>query len=58
MDFMEGLLKSNDKEVSFMVMDKFNKYASFIALTHPYLAITMATVFMDHIHKFINYKPV
>jgi len=55
---MEGLLKSNDKEVSFMVMDKFNKYASFIALTHPYLAITMATVFMDHIYKFINYKPV
>lgn len=55
---MEGLIESNDKEVNFMVMDKFNKYASFIALTHLYLGTTMATVFIDHIYKFMDYQPV
>jgi hypothetical protein len=58
MDFMEGLIESNDKEVNFMVMDKFNKYASFIALTHLYLGTTMATVFIDHIYKFMDYQSV
>ena len=51
MDFIDGLPKSEGKEVIFMVVDRFSKYAHLMALTHPYSAITVAKVFMEHVYK-------
>jgi hypothetical protein len=51
MNFIEGLFKSNDKKIIFMVMDKFSKYTYFITLAHPYSTTTVAIIFMDHVYK-------
>jgi hypothetical protein len=51
MDFIEGLPESNGNEVIFIVVDRFSKNALFMALTHPYTAITTARVFMDNVYK-------
>lgn len=51
MDFIEGLPKSGGKEVIFVVVDRFTKYAHFIALSHPYMASQIAQLFLDNICK-------
>lgn len=51
MDFIEGLLKSEGKEVIMVVVDRFTEYGHFIGLSHPYSASTVAKVFVDNIHK-------
>lgn len=42
MDFIEGLPKVGDKSVILTVVDCFSKYAHFIALSHPYMATSVA----------------
>lgn len=49
LDFVEGLLKVNGKSVILMVVNRFSKYAHFIALGHPYTASTVARAFFNEI---------
>ena len=49
MDFVEGLPKVGGKSVILTVVDRFSKYAHFIALAHPYSTETVARVFFTEI---------
>jgi hypothetical protein len=47
MDFIEGLPKINGKSIILTVVDRFSKYAHFIALSHPYTVASVARAFFD-----------
>jgi hypothetical protein len=49
MDFIEGLPKVGGKSIILTVVDRFSKYAHFIALGHPYTAASVARAFFDSI---------
>jgi len=49
MDFIEGLPKVAGKSVILTVVDRFSKYAHFLALGHPYTATSVARAFFDGI---------
>lgn len=49
MDFIEGLPKVNGKSIILTVVDRFSKYAHFIALGHPYSASSVDRAFFDEI---------
>jgi transposase InsO family protein len=49
MDFIEGLPKVHGKSVVLTVVDRFSKYAHFIALSHPYTAASVARAFFEGI---------
>lgn len=49
MDFIEGLPRVRGKSVILTVVDHFSKYAHFIALGHPYTALSVAKAFYDDI---------
>ena len=51
MDFIDGLPKSEGKDVIMVVVDRFSKYAHFLSLSHPYSAPTVAKIFMDNVYK-------
>lgn len=51
MDFIEGLPFSNRMDTILVVVDKFTKYAYFIALSHPFTALQVAQLFMHNIYK-------
>lgn len=50
MDFIEGLPKSQGKEV-ILVVDRFTKYNHFIALAYPYYAKGVAEAFIENVYK-------
>jgi transposase InsO family protein len=49
MDFIEGLPKVGGKSVVLTMVDRFSKYAHFIALGHPYTATSVARAFFEGI---------
>jgi len=49
LDFVEGFPKVGGKSVVLTVVDRFSKYAHFIALGHPYTATSVARAFFDQI---------
>jgi hypothetical protein len=51
MDFIEGLPKSQGKEVILVVVDRLTKLAHFIPLSHPYTVHSVATAFIDNVFK-------
>ncbi|KAL0462364.1 UNVERIFIED_CONTAM: hypothetical protein Slati_0124000 [Sesamum latifolium] len=51
MDFIEGLPKSESKDSILVAIDQFTKYGNFIALSHPFLAKTVAKVSINHMYK-------
>ena len=51
LDFIEGLPKASGKEVVLVMVDSLSKYAHFVALSHPFTALTVAQVFLDNIYK-------
>jgi hypothetical protein len=51
MDFITGLPKSGNKSVIMVVVDCLSKYAHLCALQHPFIASTVAQLFMDQVFK-------
>jgi len=51
MDFVEGLHKSQGKDVIWVVVDRLSKYAHLMALSHPYCAEIMEQSYLDNIFK-------
>ena len=49
MEFIEGLPKVGGKSVILPAVDRFSKYAHFIALGHPYTATSTARAFFNNI---------
>lgn len=51
MDFIEGLPLSWGHSVIFVVVDRFTKYAHFMRTSHPYIASSIAQLFLTHVFK-------
>lgn len=51
MNFIEGLPKSGKWNAILVVIDKFNKYAHFVPISHPYIALSIAQQYFNHIYK-------
>lgn len=51
MDFVEEFPKVSGTSVVLIVVNRFSKYAHFIALGHPYTALLVAQAFFDHIFR-------
>lgn len=51
LDFIEGLPRSQGRDVIMVAVACLSKYAHFIALPHPYTSASIARLFLDHIFK-------
>jgi len=51
LDFVEGLPKVDIYSVILVVVDRFTKYTHFMALKHPYTALSVAKVLYDNVIK-------
>jgi transposase InsO family protein len=50
-DFVEGLPLSTSKNCVLVIMDKFSKFIHFVPLKHPFVAATIAHVFMQQVYR-------
>lgn len=51
MDFIEGLPMSENANTILVVVDKYTKFAHFIALKHPFTTASVARLFLDNIYR-------
>jgi hypothetical protein len=51
MDFVEGLPNSHGFDCILVVVDLFSKFSHFIALKHPFTALSVAKLFKVHNYK-------
>lgn len=51
LDFVEGLPMSLGKDCILVVVDRLTKVGHFIAMSHPYTAISVAQLFLENIYK-------
>jgi hypothetical protein len=51
LDFVEGLPTSDRYNAILVVIDKFSKYGHFIPIHHPYTALQIAKLFLEHVYK-------
>jgi transposase InsO family protein len=51
MDPVEGLPKSNNKDVILVVVDRFTRYAHFLTLSHPFTVQDVIASFLENIFK-------
>jgi hypothetical protein len=51
LDFIEGLPGSGLASYILVIVDKFTRYAHFIALSHPYTTSSVAMVFMNEVYR-------
>lgn len=51
MDFIEGLPKSEGKEVILVVVDRFTKYSHFFAMSHPFTVQQVAHEFLHGVYE-------
>jgi hypothetical protein len=51
MDFVEGLPTSGRANAIMVVVDRYSKFAHFIALHHPFSASTVARLFLDNVFR-------
>jgi hypothetical protein len=51
MDFIEKLPSSQGYDTILVVVDKFSKYAHFMALKHPFSALSVAQLFINNVYK-------
>lgn len=51
MDFIEGLPISFEYNVILVMVDRLNKYAHFILVSHPYTASKIVQVFLANVFK-------
>lgn len=51
MDFIEGLPSFASYNCMLVVVDKFSKYSNFIKLAHPFTALKVAKLYMEHVYK-------
>lgn len=53
MDFVEGFPKIHGKSMILIVVDRFSKYAHFLALSHSYIESLVACMFFDNMCHFM-----
>jgi hypothetical protein len=51
MDFVEGLPTSGRANAIMVVVDRYSKFAHFIALHHPFLAASVSKLFLDTVFR-------
>lgn len=51
MNFIEGLPILYEFNTIYVVVDKYTKYGHFMTLKHPYMAVSVAQVFLDYFFK-------
>ena len=51
MDFVEGLPKSQLKDMVLVVVDRLTTFVHFVPLSHPYIAAKVASLYLQYVLK-------
>jgi transposase InsO family protein len=51
MDFVDGLPQSGSVNCIMVIVDRFTKYNHFLSLRHPYIAYSVAKLFLNQVYK-------